>query len=127
MASKTQTATATSLLGAVEQRPKKSGNFQGRQADPKKVAHLSNIFQEFVAFAKIHTMEKGQQIPVSDLGEWNPTQLAIYGNKMLQHQRDLGNDPNFYLVATDRDDDGKATKLVIRVGKPNTRKRKNQD
>lgn len=121
MATKTQT---TSLLGAVEQRPKKAGNFTGRQADPKKVAHLSNIFQEFVDFAKTHAMEKGQQVPVADLGEWNPTQLAIYGNKMLQHQRDLGNDPNFYLVATDRNDDGQPTKLVIRVGAPLTRKRK---
>lgn len=133
MASKTETdteqtgTTSSSLLGAVEQRPKREGNFTGRTADPDKVNHLSKIFQEFVTFAKTNTIVKGQQIPVSDLGKWNPTQLATYGNRMLQHQRDLGNDPNFYLVATEQDDSGKPTKLVIRVGQPHRRKRRDKN
>lgn len=122
------------LFGEVESIPKKAFREGfGRKADDAKVAHLTNIFTSFAEFAGQHPMEKGQQVPITELGKWTPSQLEVLGNSLLQRQRDNGNDPGFYLVATDLVHDGETktgkpkmvpTKLVIRVGQRPTRNRK---
>ena len=114
---------SVAMFGEVETVPKREGKFEGRKADPKKVAHIMAICESFAAFASEQQLEKGQQVPVANLGDWTPSQLSITGNKMLDRQRDNGSDPGFYFVATEVVDK-KPTKLVIRTGSPVKRNRR---
>jgi hypothetical protein len=129
--------TTGSMFGAVEDRPKKvmpAGI--GREADPKKLAHLTTLFEQFATYAAANPILKGQQVPVVDLGEWSPASLAITGNKLLDNMRSNGSNPGFYLLATDLVHDGEtskgkprmvASKLVIRAGDRPTRNRNSKD
>jgi hypothetical protein len=123
------------MFGAVEQRPKKvapEGFAQG--IDPAKREHLETMFVAFTEFVADTPLNKGEQVPVTDLGSWSVQSLANTGNSILDTMREDGNDPGFYLVATDQVEDGKTeggkpkmvpTKLVIRVGTPYKRRPRN--
>jgi len=117
---------------SVVEKPKKAGGF-GKQADPEKTAHLTELIKAYVAWAKDNVIAESQDTKVGNLGKWTPTALSITGNKMLDVQRENGNDPGFYFVATERPETGKnaegkaiygeAQSLVIRNGSKPTRKR----